>query len=256
MRAADPSRAKIVGMSAHQSTVLKKYRPLDALEREALMLERVASGTSIHECEVWATTQCLVASQRMARLAGFHDHATTSAASGWPVHVRGTGGSLVPQGSGIINVSLAFASTLAAAPTIEDAYAALCQPIVDVLNGFGCPALIGPVAGSFCDGGYNIIVGNRKVAGTAQRWRPLYNEPAHHAVFAHALILVDADLLSAAHAINALNEVCGVASRVKASAHANLQEHLSSKLGHSARDDLAYRLQMRFDEMLAAMHRA
>jgi lipoate-protein ligase A len=46
------------------------------------------------------------------------------------------------------------------------------------------------VTGSFCDGRFNLAVGLRKIAGTAQYWRCAGDR---HAVLAHALLLVKAD---------------------------------------------------------------
>ncbi|PLL93607.1 lipoate-protein ligase A, partial [Klebsiella michiganensis] len=61
------------------------------------------------------------------------------------------------------------------------------------------------VKGSFCDGRYNLACGEggdaRKIAGTAQYWRPMA-EGQGHVVLAHAVVLLDADLAAAHRAAN------------------------------------------------------
>lgn len=114
------------------------------------------------------------------------------AARGLPVRVRRTGGGVVPQGPGILNLSLAWCP--AAGPAeggADDAYRMLCTVLAQGLGALGIPAHTAAVTGSFCDGRYNLAVdgpaGARKIAGTAQYWR---RHAGQQAVLAHALLLV------------------------------------------------------------------
>ena len=47
------------------------------------------------------------------------------------------------------------------------------------------------VHGSFCDGRFNLAVGDRKIVGTAQQWKRLGAD--RHAVLAHAVMVAQAD---------------------------------------------------------------
>lgn len=81
------------------------------------------------------------------------------------------------------------------------------------------------VSGSMCDGAYNVVVANRKLAGTAQRWKGLgRNRPQEYAVLAHFAMFLNLDLSAAAEAINALYADMGVASDVQARTHINYLE--------------------------------
>ncbi len=73
------------------------------------------------------------------------------------------------------------------------------------------------VEGSFCDGRYNLACGDgaqaRKIAGTAQYWRTVAGADAregrHHVVLAHALLLVEVDLIAAHRRANELEKRLG-----------------------------------------------
>ena len=95
------------------------------------------------------------------------------AANGCPVWLRMSGGGLVPQGPGILNVSLAYAVPKGAATWMEAVYLHLCEVIAAGLRQVDVETHWQAVEGSFCDGRYNLAWGPcdraRKIAGTA-RW--------------------------------------------------------------------------------------
>ncbi|EOQ81598.1 hypothetical protein K652_06408 [Pseudomonas aeruginosa VRFPA02] len=109
----------------------------------------------------------------MERLEGFAPASAAVAERGWPVLLRDTGGEPVPQSPGVLNIALSYALGPGdnEQTRIETAYLRLCQPICDWLRERGLDAGVGAVAGSFCDGRYNVTLDGRKLAGTAQRWR-------------------------------------------------------------------------------------
>ncbi|SBL25608.1 lipoate-protein ligase A [Klebsiella oxytoca] len=87
----------------------------------------------------------------------------------------------------------------------EPIYLFLCGLLQRTLSTFGVASHFQAVSGSFCDGRYNLACGEggqvRKIAGTAQYWRPM---PAGrgHVVLAHAVILLDVELQAAHRAAN------------------------------------------------------
>lgn len=111
----------------------------------------------------------------------------------------------VPQGPGIINLSLAWPIAQPLGEAAEPIYHQLCGLLQRTLATFGVGSHYQAVTGSFCDGRYNLACGEgdhaRKIVGTAQYWRPLADDRGH-VVLAHAVILVDTDLIGAHQAAN------------------------------------------------------
>jgi lipoate-protein ligase A len=102
----------------------------------------------------------------------------------------------VPQGPGIVNLSLAWPVYHSLGEAAEPIYLFLCGLLQRTLASFGVASHCRAVSGSFCDGRYNLACGEgeqvRKIAGTAQYWRPMA-EGRGHVVLAHAVVLLDAD---------------------------------------------------------------
>ncbi|MYN11611.1 lipoate--protein ligase family protein [Pusillimonas sp. TS35] len=148
---------------------------------------------------VWEAPQGLVVPRTYRRFEAFNTACAHAAARGWPVTVRLSGGGIVPQGPGVINVSLAYAVPGKPLDHSDYAYLLLCEIIRKALLPFGIDSHPAAVTGSFCDGRFNLAVGNnddalRKVAGTAQLWRRLPGPPPRQVVLVHALVLADVDI--------------------------------------------------------------
>ena len=171
---------------------------------DEILLEKVGSG-EIGPClYINSTPRCLVATVRESRMSNFKAAQQVLAGQGWPVVVRCTGGSCVPQGPGVIN--LAVIHPKVKGWHLEDGYQLLCSLLRELLAEYGLDATTGEVPGSFCDGSYNLQVGGQKLVGTAQRWAGGSRESA--AVLAHACLLVDIDLVEATEKINSLYRLC------------------------------------------------
>ncbi len=111
---------------------------------------------------------------------------------GWPVSVRRSGGGLVPQDRGVVNISLAWRTESDMATGMTRVYEALCDLLQDAVEPFDIDLNARAVHGSFCDGRFNLAMNGRKVAGTAQYWQRLSS--TEHVVLAHACLMVRADL--------------------------------------------------------------
>jgi octanoyl-[GcvH]:protein N-octanoyltransferase len=187
---------------------VEKFASKDDLAKQVtfdeLLLEKVGSG-EIGPClYINSTPRCLVATVRESRMSNFEAAQQVLAAQGWPVVVRCTGGSCVPQGPGVIN--LAVIHPKVKGWHLEDGYQLLCVLLRELLAEYGLDATTGEVPGSFCDGNYNLQVGGQKLVGTAQRWAGGSRNSA--AVLAHACLLVDLDLVEATEKINNLYSLC------------------------------------------------
>ncbi len=187
---------------------VEKFAGNDDLDKQVnfdeLLLDKVGRG-EIGPClYLNSTPRCLVATVRESRMPNFEAAQQVLAAQGWPVVVRCTGGSCVPQGPGVIN--LAVIHPKVKGWHLEDSYQLLCALLRELLAEYGLYATTGEVPSSFCDGSYNLQVGGQKLVGTAQRWAGGSRDTA--AVLAHACLLVDLDLVAATEKINTLYSIC------------------------------------------------
>ncbi|MCK9544790.1 MAG: hypothetical protein M0R03_22470 [Novosphingobium sp.] len=196
----------------------------EALARERAMLAS-ADGSPGLTWNLWQTEPCIVVPRSHVNRSGFEAAVATSAARGWPVHTRDTGGGAVVQGGGVVNLSMVFSIGAALRDRIGTSYRILCEPVMTMLRHRGIHGTYRAIPGTMCDGIYNIVVGNRKLAGTAQRWRSLGRErPGEHAVLAHLAMFASLDHVAAAEAINALYADMGVEAGIEASSHINWAE--------------------------------
>ncbi len=175
--------------------VLCPVAPLDG-EVEIEWLEQALSGKST--AALWIGKQGLVAPMSYQRHENLMESCASSASRGWPVRLRRSGGGVVPQGPGILNLSLVRPCDRPPGDLAENIYEYLCHVLTQALAGLGINATARAVSGSFCDGRFNLAVKSakdevsRKIAGTAQYWR---HAGSRHAVLAHALLIVDAEPL-------------------------------------------------------------
>ena len=190
---------------------------------ESRILAEVSSGAKLRACAVWETRQCLVVPRRLARSPRYRLACRELEARGWPVLERITGGDTVPQGAGVLNVSLAFRMPRWSKVTLESVYRLLCAPIIAAACVNGGVAGLGSVGASFCDGRFNVRVGERKLAGTSQSWRGVRSIESGQAIFAHAVILFDADIEAGVEAVNAFASMMGEGSSASSDAHLNFR---------------------------------
>lgn len=206
-----------------------------ALEAEAF----TSDGVSV--CLWSPRRRALVCPANLRRKSGFDAARRNSAARGWPLHLRPTGGGAVPQGPGALNLALAF--TAGRAFTIDDGYRLITQIIRDAI-----PARwsTGATPNSFCDGAWNLALSDKKVVGTAQRLRPIGG--GQRRILAHALILVEGDVAEGAGAVGAFHNDLGLGP-IEADVHTTLHSvgaiastsmgALAAALDASARREIA-----------------
>lgn len=162
-------------------------------EIELEWLDLALAGQSL--AVIWTGTQGLVAPLSYRCHTALEAVREASAEHGWPVRLRRSGGGVVPQGPGILNLTLAYPCPGTLADYAESVYGHLCDTLAIALGSLGIDAIPRTVEGSFCDGRFNLAVLDaldeaRKIAGTAQYWR---SRGGRNAVLAHALLIVDAD---------------------------------------------------------------
>jgi lipoate-protein ligase A len=178
-----------------------------AAENEWMLAVAVTGRAAAH---LWSGDPGLVAPRNCMALPGWADAARTHA-----VQVRATGGGVVPQGAGVVNLSLVWRAD-SATPTGTDAiYRALCDRLSQAFATLGVHASAQAVAGSFCDGRFNLAAAGRKLVGTAQSWRRIAGRTV---VLAHAVIIASADPLTLTDAANAFERDLGSGREYRADA--------------------------------------
>ncbi|MFA7669937.1 MAG: lipoate--protein ligase family protein [Burkholderiaceae bacterium] len=182
---------------------------------------------------IWQAPQSLVVPRTYRRFDAFDDACQQFADRGWPVTVRQTGGGIVPQGPGIINVSLAYRVEGQPMQHSEHGYQLICGLLADALQALEVDAFPAAVEGSFCDGRYNLAAHQHgkvvKIAGTAQMWRRLRGTEHSHAGLIHALVLLDVDTHAVTDVANGFEAAIGSGRRYRADRVASIANLLASQ---------------------------
>lgn len=187
---------------------------LQAAQFDESLISRAANTGPV--ASVWQAARGLVVPRTYQHHQNFPAACDEFAQAGWPVTVRQSGGGIVPQGPGVLNLSLAYAVHGRPLDHSDSAYERICTLIQRALEEYAIEARMQAVKGSFCDGRYNLAVGPandaKKVAGTAQVWRRVKTGPPdagetglnktaesnqnkdRQVVLVHALILAHVDV--------------------------------------------------------------
>ena len=156
---------------------------------------------------------------------GFDRACATLAADGLPVHVRLSGGGVVPQSPAVVN--LYWARPLLSEQPVRDAeqqYLALCALLERLFAEIGIATGYQAVAGSFCDGRFNLAAGGRKIAGTAQYWQRRRGTPNGYTALLSAVILAG-DAAALAGRANRFEAALGSDTHYRADACTAAAEH-------------------------------
>jgi octanoyl-[GcvH]:protein N-octanoyltransferase len=109
-------------------------------------------------------------------------------------------------------------------PTIEDGYFRLCAPVQTALATCGIGrSRPGTADGSFCDGRYNVLVKERKIAGTSQRAESPETVVSYPS---YAVILVSADSVDISRRVAEFYETAGAPRVIDDEASTSLRECL------------------------------
>lgn len=167
--------------------------PLQDETQELEWLDQALDGS--RRAVIWSSSPALVVPRSYRKYERLDVAFQAFAARGLPVRLRRSGGGVVPQGPGILNLTLTYPAQGPHSGGAEGAYRHLCETMMHALAGFGISSQTLPVAGAFCDGRFNLAVsgpeGPQKLAGTAQYWR---HRDGRSAVLAHAMLLVNTDV--------------------------------------------------------------
>jgi lipoate-protein ligase A len=179
--------------------------PLIELKQDDENLSSLRSGYAVPSLRLWMTGPSAIVSKRESELPHFEKAASALKTKGWPIYVRSTGGTICPLGPGILNLSYVnrfkFADRFSAAAS----YTWFCNKLLESVSHFGVAGTVGSVPGSYCNGGYNIVVSGKKLMGTSQRCVPISRDYQEVALLMHATVLVSADKERLCNIVNSFN---------------------------------------------------
>ncbi len=170
---------------------------------------------------VWSGLPALVAPRSYLQLPGWQQACQARAAGGSAVRLRASGGGLVPQGPGLLNLSLAWRVPATSRPDATAIYGALAAALTRGLAGLGIELATREVSGSFCDGRFNLAAHGRKCIGTAQAWRRI---DGHLVVLAHAVLVVHAQADALCRVLNDFERDAGGPRRYRPEAVTSLAQ--------------------------------
>ena len=132
------------------------YCPDPTLAEQPLF-EQARRGDAV--AQIWQAPQGLVVPGSYRKFSELSAVSALFSRRGWPVWLRRSGGGLVPQGPGIINLSLAWPIAQPLGEAAEPIYQQLCGLLQRTLATFGVGSHYQAVTGSFCYGRYNLACG-------------------------------------------------------------------------------------------------
>lgn len=238
----------------------------DPMRAEQDLLALAAHGQPV--AHLREMSRSLVVPRSYQRHAGMEAAREAFARQGSPVWYRLSGGGLVPQGPGLLDLSLAFPVRGTMSALSEAVYLHLCGILRAALAVVGVDAHWQAVEGSFCDGRFNLAWGPaeraRKIAGTAQYWRRVGRggeldngeegrgaQPLH-VVLSHAVLLVSADTHEINARANAFEAAIGSGREYDARKIVTVREALSAS-GRPVPSDLDVRVRAALRACAAAM---
>lgn len=206
----------------------------------------------LHDCardgqpraHLWQAPQCLIVTRKDTRLPHYEAACQQLAAEGWPVHVRDSGGTAVPHGAGILNLSLLLPRTTT---DLAHYYRLLGAPLLTLLAEYGLAGSYDFVPGSFCDGQYNLVIGGRKITGTAQRWLAP-GQDHQGAVLAQAMLQVAGDVDEGTKMASRFYELAGGELRFMTGTSTTLARCIDWRGGDEA---LVNKVRARLDSLLS-----
>jgi len=157
---------------------------------------------------------------RMAEFPALRDRFN---ARGISVVLRRTGGEAVVLGQGVVITASVHSEPNDAPVNTTNGFRHLHNIILNALAPFGTIEM-GPVAGSYCDGRFNLTLNGRKLGGTAQQQKTRN----YRAVLTHAAITVECDISAHMNLIEAFYEMSGKTRRYDPAVCINLSEVLAS----------------------------
>ncbi|MEP1231297.1 MAG: hypothetical protein ABJG88_11530 [Litorimonas sp.] len=176
---------------------------------------------------IWQSAKGLCMTRKEHRLPHFDKAQAALIAQGHELATRRSGGTIVAQGEGILNVTkLAFHY---GPRNISGSYMSFCEDMQMRFRNIGFETDIGPVSGSYCDGDYNLIIDGKKLAGTSQRWVKGPNKA--FIILNHAVILITENGQNATRRVNEFHKIADEKAPYDDMSSASLWDSTQNKTG-------------------------
>jgi len=176
------------------------------------------------ELRIWSNSRCIVASRSQATRREFSAACAVSERAGWPVATRGSGGSAVVHRPGILNVSIRRRLPLDSQRWMTRGYETFLGHLISALELFAVDCDAGEVPGAYCDGRFNLRIGDRKLAGTAAHSG--VRDGSRICLF-HASIVLSGSIRDDIAAIERFEAALGSVQRYEPAAHVSLAQLLA-----------------------------
>lgn len=181
------------------------------------------TGTDGPRLLLWQSAQALVVSRSDQRLPGFDEARKIMSERGWPVVLRRSGGTAVPQGPGMLNIT--WLTDPGEGPSgLRRDYERFADMLLKGLASLELKLSIGANPGSWCDGDFNLQCNGLKVGGTAQR-------RAGSRVMCQLALAVSMPNQRIVDAVNAFYEAAGSEFRAEAASSTCLQSQRTKDAG-------------------------
>lgn len=190
-----------------------------ALDRA--IAEGVGAGDVPPTVRLWRPGRCLALGRFDTKLPHFQDAVEHMNAQGHPVLHRLSGGRAVWQDEGYLNFSVTAPRERMGVP---EAYKKFSQGFMAGLEGLGLESAFKHVEGAFCDGPYDLAIGERKLVGTAQVQKRTY-------MIVHGTAMVDCDIDDMVRVVSEFYERAGDPMDLRAETMITLREAIGRPVG-------------------------
>ena len=208
------------------------FEPPAGLEFENALFDHLTETASPPFADIffWHQKKCLVLPRRWTEKPGFEVAAEGAMSGGWPIFPRRSGGSCVFHGQNVLCIT-SILCTERHQLGIRDVYTRFCNLVIDSLkNLYGVEARYGGCPDAPCDGDFNILIGHRKLAGTAMRRRSTHGKDTF---LVHGVIWLEEPLQEPLCVIEAFDRAMGLDVHYPPEACITLQEAAGDVAGGS-----------------------
>lgn len=198
----------------------------DQLAKDYHFLSNIAAGESSPILRLWCANPAIVVGMAEKRLPTFQHSVDDLAKKQWQVFARRTGGTafvLTPQVLNISAIQLLPSKNL----SIDRCYKDFCALLMLAFEDLGISSTLGFQDRAFCDGKFNVLVDNKKLVGTAQRWSR-GKDQSFTAVLAQASIFVSINPKEISEIVNRFYQNAGSTNHYDADAIIGLNTALKS----------------------------
>ncbi len=178
--------------------------------------EHVGSGDIAPTVRLWKPGRCLALGRFDTKLPHVDDAVAHMKAQGHVVLHRLSGGKAVWQDEGYLNFSVMAPREHMGVP---EAYRTFSEGFMAGLEELGLASAFKHVEGAFCDGPYDLAIGERKLVGTAQVQKRTY-------MIVHGTAMVDCDVADMVDIVGEFYERAGDPMDLRAETMITLRDAL------------------------------